>query len=110
MYKIVVWWMLCWLGIVSVAQAEPAQHWSVGLHRLVFADPLDARPVQALAFYPSTAPARSSRIDGYRVNASEGAPIAIGRYPLLMLSHGNTGTPLALHDLATALARRGFVV
>nr|BFE96706.1 dienelactone hydrolase [Pseudomonas brassicacearum subsp. brassicacearum] len=27
-----------------------------------------------------------------------------------MLSHGNTGTPLALHDLATSLARKGFVV
>ena len=26
------------------------------------------------------------------------------------LSHGNTGTPLALHDLATSLARKGFVV
>lgn len=27
-----------------------------------------------------------------------------------MLSHGNTGSPLALHYLATSLARRGFVV
>jgi predicted dienelactone hydrolase len=34
----------------------------------------------------------------------------MGHYPLLMLSHGNTGTPLALHDLATSLARKGFVV
>ncbi|MFK0088101.1 alpha/beta hydrolase family protein [Pseudomonas sp. NPDC090755] len=102
--------LLCLLGLSLPGQAEPAQHWSVGLHRLVFADPLDARPVQALAFYPSTGPERSSRIDGYRVDAHEGAPIALGRYPLLMLSHGNTGTPLALHDLATALARRGFVV
>ncbi|MCE6984911.1 dienelactone hydrolase, partial [Pseudomonas frederiksbergensis] len=31
--------------------AEPAAHWSVGVHRLSFADPLDAQPVQALAFY-----------------------------------------------------------
>ena len=110
MRKLAVWWMLCWLGVANLAYAEPAQHWSVGLHRLAFADPLDGRPVHALAFYPSSGPERSSRIDGYRVNASEGAPIVIGRYPLLMLSHGNTGTPLALHDLASALARRGFVV
>ena len=110
MGKIALFWMLCWLGVASTVHAEPAHYRSVGLHHLVFADPLDARPVQALAFYPSSAPARSSRIDGYRVDASEGAPIAVGRYPLLMLSHGNTGTPLALHDLATALARRGFVV
>lgn len=110
MRKIGAFWIVCWLGIASVVHAEPAHHWSVGLHSMVFADPLDARPVQALAFYPSSGPERSSRIDGYRVDASEGAPVAIGRYPLLMLSHGNTGTPLALHDLATALARRGFVV
>ena len=32
--------------------------------------------------------------------ATEGAKVAIGRYPLLMLSHGNNGTPMALHDLA----------
>ena len=110
MGKIALLWLLCWLGIAGMAQAEPAQHWSVGLHRLVFADPLDGRAMHALAFYPSSAPKRISRIDGYRVDGNEGAPIAIGRYPLLMLSHGNTGTPLALHDLASALARRGFVV
>lgn len=110
MGKFALLWMLCWLGIAGMAQAEPAQHWSVGLHRLVFADPLDGRAMHALAFYPSSGPERTSRIDGYRVDGSEGAPIAIGRYPLLMLSHGNTGTPLALHDLASALARRGFVV
>lgn len=102
--------MAFWFGLACLAHAQAAQQHSVGMHRMVFADPLDARPVQALAFYPSSGPERNSRIDGYRVAASEGAPIASGRYPLLMLSHGNTGTPLALHDLATALARRGFVV
>ncbi|QVM94133.1 MULTISPECIES: dienelactone hydrolase [unclassified Pseudomonas] len=102
--------LLVLLGSPLMVQAEPAAHWSVGVHRLSFADPLDAQPVQALAFYPSSAVERSSRIDGYRVQAWEGAPMVIGRYPLLMLSHGNTGTPLALHDLATALARRGFIV
>ena len=94
MGKIALLWLLCWLGIAGMAQAEPAQHWNVGLHRLVFADPLDGRAMHALAFYPSSGPARISRIDGYRVDGNEGAPIAIGRYPLLMLSHGNTGTPL----------------
>ncbi|MCW2271445.1 Alpha/beta hydrolase family protein [compost metagenome] len=109
--RIVAAFCVLWLlGLAAGVRAEPVQHWSVGLHRMQFADPLDARPVQALAFYPSSGPERSSRIDGYRVEAFEGAPVVIGRYPLLMLSHGNTGSPLALHDLATALARRGFVV
>ena len=34
-------------------QAEPSLHWSVGFHRLTFLDPLDDRPMHAIAFYPS---------------------------------------------------------
>ncbi|NMY74705.1 dienelactone hydrolase [Pseudomonas sp. WS 5071] len=91
-------------------QAEPSLHWSVGFHRLTFLDPLDERPMHAIAFYPSTGKEGRSRIGTYQIDATENARIATGRYPLLMLSHGNTGTPLALHDVATALARKGFVV
>lgn len=91
-------------------QAEPSLHWSVGFHRLTFLDPLDEKPMHAIAFYPSTGKEGRSRIGTYQIDATENAHIATGRYPLLMLSHGNTGTPLALHDVATALARKGFVV
>ncbi|MBC3953499.1 alpha/beta hydrolase family protein [Pseudomonas triticifolii] len=84
--------------------------WSAGFHELSFVDPLDSQPMQAVAFYPSTDPEQVSVVEGYRVEAGEDAAIALGRFPLLMLSHGNTGTPLALHDLATSLARQGFVV
>ncbi|MGE8406878.1 MAG: alpha/beta hydrolase family protein [Pseudomonas sp.] len=102
--------VLCALSCSLVVQAEPAQHWSVGLHRMSVPDPLDGQPMQVLVFYPSSGIAHSRRFDGYRLNvAAESAP-ALGRFPLLALSHGNTGTPLALHDLASALARRGFVV
>ena len=91
-------------------QAEPSLNWSVGFHRLTFLDPLDDRPMHAIAFYPSTGQEGRSTIGAYQMDATQNARIAMGRYPLLMLSHGNTGTPLALHDLATALARKGFVV
>ena len=93
-----------------VVQAEPQAHWSVGFHRLSFLDPLDGQPMRAIAFYPSAEAEGLTKMGNYEVEATEGAKIAIGRYPLLMLSHGNTGTPLALHDLATSLARKGFVV
>ncbi|WP_430444385.1 MAG: alpha/beta hydrolase family protein [Pseudomonas piscis] len=96
-------------GMVSV-QAAPHPHWSVGFHELSFLDPLDQQPMRAIAFYPSTGIEHSSQLEGYRIGASRDAKIAIGRFPMLMLSHGNTGTPLALHDLATSLARKGFVV
>ena len=97
-------------GLVSVqAAVAPHPHWSVGYHRMSFLDPLDLQPMKAIAFYPSTGQEHISQVGAYRVAATEDAKVAIGRFPLLMLSHGNTGTPLALHDLATSLARKGFV-
>jgi predicted dienelactone hydrolase len=98
------------LGSVISVQASELQAWSVGFHELTFLDPLDSRPMHAYAFYPSTDDEHITRVQGYPIEASEDATIAMGRFPLLMLSHGNTGTPLALHDLATSLARKGFVV
>jgi predicted dienelactone hydrolase len=91
-------------------EAAPHPHWSVGFHRLTFLDPLDLQPMQALAFYPSNDREQISKLDGYQVQATENAKIAIGRFPMLMLSHGNAGTPLALNDLITSLTRMGFVV
>ena len=97
-------------GCPVMVQAEPGYHWSVGFHRLSFLDPLDDQPMRAIAFYPSREAEGLTKLGSYEVEATEGAKIAMGRYPLLMLSHGNTGTPLALHDLATSLARKGFVM
>ena len=98
------------VGCPMWVQAEPVMHWSVGFHHLTFLDPLDDRPMHAIAFYPSKGIEGESKIGRYEVNATKDAKIAMGRYPLLVLSHGNTGTPLALHDLVTSLARKGFVV
>ncbi|MDF0732971.1 dienelactone hydrolase [Pseudomonas entomophila] len=94
-------------GLLARAEAAP---WVAGLHRLNLADPVDARPMQALVFYPSSSQARATRLDGYALRVAEEAPVAMGQFPLLVLSHGNTGSPVALHDLATSLARQGFVV
>lgn len=100
------------IGLVSVQlQAAPRAHWGVGVHRLTFNDPVDGGRMRAYAFYPvDEVGVQASRIDGYQVAAEQDTPIAMGRFPLLMLSHGNTGTPLALHDLITSIASKGFVV
>ncbi|KRP59332.1 alpha/beta hydrolase family protein [Pseudomonas trivialis] len=98
-------------GLISV-QAAPVSlpYWSVGFHRMSFLDPVDQQPMKAVAFYPSTGMEHTTQVGAYTVGATEDSKVAIGRFPMLMLSHGNTGTPLALHDLATSLARKGFVV
>lgn len=104
--------LICLLSSLISVQAAPAPHphWSVGYHEMTFLDPLDLQPMRAIAFYPSTGYEHNSTLEGYQVAATQDAKVAIGRFPMLMLSHGNTGTPLALHDLATSLARKGFVV
>ncbi|MFW0756819.1 alpha/beta hydrolase family protein [Pseudomonas sp. H11T01] len=104
--------LICLFSSLISVQAAPAPHphWSVGFHEMSFLDPLDLQPMRAIAFYPSTGIEHSSKVEGYLIEATKDAKVAIGRFPMLMLSHGNTGTPLALHDLATSLARKGFVV
>ena len=102
--------MFSLLGSMVSVHASADEHWSVGYHQLTFPDPLDSQPMHALAFYPSTDEEHTSKVQDYWIEASPDAAIAMGRFPLILLSHGNTGTPLALHDLATSLARQGFVV
>lgn len=93
-----------WVGCADAAS------WVAGLHHMTLADPVDSRPMQALAFYPAQGHAQVIHIDGYALEVAEEAPLAAGRFPMLVVSHGNTGSPLALHYLATSLARQGYVV
>ena len=74
-----------------MVQAEPFEHWSAGFHRLSFLDPLDDQPMHAIAFYPSSDPDGETHLGNYTVQATEEAKIALGHFPMLMLSHGNTG-------------------
>lgn len=102
------------LGLALLAALAPLDALAaqaVGVHRLVLSDPLDdSASLSAVAFYPARGEPQNSDLGFYHVAAGEDAPMAAGRFPLVLLSHGNGGSPLAHHDLATALARRGFVV
>lgn len=97
-------------SVCSATLAFAEQHRGVGFHQLEVNDPLDQQPMAAIAFYPSQGQASPSLIDSYEVDASADTPMADGQFPLLLISHGNTGSPLALHDLATYLAKQGFIV
>lgn len=82
----------------------------VGFKRLQFPDPVTKRPMSAAAFFPSSAPSQTTNIGPYQVAASRNTAISKGSYPLIMLSHGNMGSMWGHHDLATALARGGYIV
>jgi predicted dienelactone hydrolase len=64
----------------------------------------------ALLHYPCTQPSRPTAFGPYELNVSVDAPVAPGRFPLVLLSHGSGGSPLLYRTLSLRLARAGFVV
>ncbi|MGW6777261.1 hypothetical protein ACWF50_04270 [Brucella pseudogrignonensis] len=78
------------LCLVSVANAESFN--GSGLKKLAVVDPVDSRPMEAVVFYPSAAKTEATKIGPYQVQASPTAPMAEGRFPLILLSHGNMGS------------------
>jgi predicted dienelactone hydrolase len=73
---------------------------------LVYPTAQQAQPVRQGPFVLQAAP------DAAPAPAQGGAPAtgSAGRWPVVVLSHGTAGSPLADHQLAATLARAGFVV
>ncbi len=83
----------------------------VGFKSLAPLDPITGTPLKAIVFYPSSvAQDRTTPLGPYLAEAQEGLPAAGGKHPLVLISHGHVGTRFDHHDLATALARDGYLV
>ncbi len=82
----------------------------VGLKKLEVIDPIDQRPMDAVAFFPSAGNSGITDIGPYQIAASKSDLIGEGRYPLVLLSHGSMGSMWGNHDLATSLAQLGYIV
>jgi len=94
---------------VSAAWGEDAP-FHAGVARIAVSA---AVPFETLVWYPTEADAASWQVGPFLLPANHGAPVAAGRFPMILLSHGGGtggGTPLILSELSAALARRGFVV
>src|ERR1700679_230270 len=68
------------------------------------------RAVEALLHYPSVQPSVPTRFGPYELDVSVAAPLAPGRFPLVLISHGSGGSPLLYRTLSLALARSGDLV
>lgn len=92
--------------------AGAAQAKGLGLRVLETKEPVTGTTVPFAVVYPaSTAkPDAVTQMGPYAVRAQMDAPIAKGRFPLILLSHGHGGSKFGHHDLAEALARHGYVV
>jgi predicted dienelactone hydrolase len=72
----------------------------------------DATPFEALIAYPTEAAEVAVEEGPFRFLASRDSPVANGRFPIILFSHGNGrgGTPLVHGELLLDLARQGFIV
>jgi len=83
----------------------------VGIAPIQITDPVSGKPSEGYVFYPSSQPNHGTTAIGpYDVAAVPDAPALPGFRPLVVISHGNGGSNLGHHDLATYLASHGFIV
>lgn len=83
----------------------------VGVAPIKVSDPVNGGQMPGFVFYPSTRQDTGvTPIGPYDVAAAFDAPAIPGAKPLVVISHGNGGSALGHHDLATYLASHGFVV
>lgn len=61
-------------------------------------------------WYPTLRRPVSVKVGDWSFRAARNAPILAGPWPVIVLSHDITGHAWAHHDIAAALARRGFIV
>ncbi len=60
--------------------------------------------------YPTFSPSKSVRIGPFSIQATLGAPVKKGAFPLVVISHGSGGTHLGYLTIAQHLAENGYIV
>ncbi|WP_437736038.1 alpha/beta hydrolase family protein [Sorangium sp. So ce1335] len=82
----------------------------VGCRRLVVRDAMKDLSFPVLLLYPTHVPAGVVSMGPYTLDVSLDAPLPGGPSPLVVVSHGRSGTPLAYRTLASHLAQSGYLV
>lgn len=67
-------------------------------------------PLKGAVWYPCSQPVNETRIGPFVLSVSMNCPLAGEKRPLIVVSHGKTGSFLGHRDTAQALADAGFIV
>lgn len=73
-------------------------------------DEVQSATLPVAVLYPTHAAERTQSFGPFSLDVASGAPVEGTGLPLVLISHGNGGTPWAYRDLAKHLATHGFVV
>lgn len=102
------------VAVLPTASASPALPYGPGVSEVTVTDARADRPLAGNVWYPTTTPEKFEQADKSKVwqmaPADPGGSAAEGPFPLLVVSHGMYGNTLNQAWLASALARRGFIV
>lgn len=102
------------ISAILLVLSYPVWSFSVGTQQDIVVDPHTQRSLSVRLFYPSHTQqqaelqAESGVFSGF--TAIPHAPLAAGRFPLIILCHGSGGNNTSLAWLAVPLAARGIVV
>lgn len=97
------------LALVAMATSAVAQAQSAG-HRRLTAMIDGAAAIPVALFYPSSAAERAIAMGPFTPRVAINGPPAERMKALIVLSHGTGGSEIGHSVLATALARRGYLV
>src|SRR5471032_2659202 len=73
-------------------------------------DAVQGAVVPLALLYPADGVEAVEHFGPYAVNLARDAPPVAGAHPLVLISHGNSGTPWAYRQMASHLVQAGFVV
>lgn len=73
-------------------------------------DEVQGADIALAVLYPALGEEHTEHFGPYSLDVASNAAPAVGTYPLVVISHGHSGTPWAYRQLAKHLALSGFVV
>lgn len=108
---------MCWAtrsaAIVSIVLGSmfpgTAAH-AAGIQTLAVPSDGSSPALSGAVWYPCATPPTAMKFGSFVVSATKDCPIAGTKLPLVVISHGRTGSFLGHRDTAQALADAGFVV
>lgn len=82
----------------------------VGSHQMQIRDEAKDVSFSVLVLYPTEVPSLPVAFGPYTFDVSPDAPLAMGTFALVVVSHGSGGSHLLYRTIATHLAKHGYIV
>ncbi|WP_276819050.1 alpha/beta hydrolase family protein [Mailhella massiliensis] len=98
------------LAAPGVEARQSKQNVYAGYRTLSSSLPAQRLMIHMGVWYPTRRKAGSVKVGDWTFRAARNAPIMQGPWPVIVLSHDVTGSAWTHHDIAAALAARGFIV